>query len=229
MRIAEVARFRSHPSPGRDELPVARILHDARALRLVAGMTVGDEDVAVGRNGDARRLVERILSRSANTRRADRHQYFSRRAHLEHLLAHRHALRVLRGHAEDRLFIVGVGHPEIAVRVDGESVRMREEPDAQGLHEFPRRIELQNRRVGVAAIEARGVSVGLVVETAMKHPDMPVRRRVHPDHLAPFVPLRPFHRRGERGPVGVETIRIRQIRFRGRRVRRCLCTHRHGK
>src|SRR6185436_10414113 len=68
VRIAEVAWFRSHPAPRRDELPVARILHDARAPGLVTRVTVGDEDVAVGRNGYARRLVERIGSRSTNTR-----------------------------------------------------------------------------------------------------------------------------------------------------------------
>ena len=217
VRIAEVPGLRSQPSPCLDELAVTRILHDARAVGFVTGMAIGHEDIAVGRNGNARRPIERVRPVSADACRADRHQHFPVRTDLQDLLAHRDALRVFRGHAEDRLLVVRIRRPDVPVFVDGESVRMREQSHAEALEKLARRIELQNRRVGVSPIDARGVAVGLIVETAVKHPDVAVRRHVHPDDLSPLASIRTLHACGKRRPIRRETIRIWKIGFGGAR------------
>ena len=89
-------------------------------------MSIRHEDVAIGRNGHAGRPVKRVWPIPSHAFLADRHQHLTRRTDLEDLVAHRHALRVLGGHAEDRLLIICIGRPEIPVFIDGESVRMRE-------------------------------------------------------------------------------------------------------
>ncbi len=176
-------------------------------------MTIGDEDVAIGRHGDSRWPVERIRSVPADAWRADRHQHLPVRADLQDLLAHRDALSVFRRHAEDRLFVVGIGRPDIAVLVDGESVRVRKESDAEALVVAAGRIELQDGRVVFAPIHAGGVAVGLIVEAAVKHPDVAVRRHVDADDLSPLASLRTLHPCGKRRPVRHEPIWIGQIGF----------------
>src|SRR5690349_2149382 len=107
-------------------------------------MAIGHEDVAIGRNRYSRWLIERIRPVSGDARRAERHQHLPVRADLQHLLAHRDTVRVFRRYAEDGLLVVGIGRPDVSVLVDGESVRMREQPDAEALEQIARRIELQD-------------------------------------------------------------------------------------
>ena len=181
-------------------------------------MAIGHEDIAVGRNGHSRWLIERIRPVSADAWRADRHQHLPVRADLQDLLAHRDTLRVFRGHAEDGLFVIGIGRPDVPVLVDGESVRMRKQSHAEALEKRARRIELQDGWVGLSPIHAGGVAVGLIVETAVKHPDVAVRSHMHPDDLSPLASIRTLHACGKRRPVRRETIRIWKIGFGDARV-----------
>src|SRR5713101_1345086 len=149
-------------------------------------MAIRHEDVAVGRNRNPGRPVKRIGAIPGDAWRSDPHQYFAGRTDLQDFLSHRDALRVPGGHAEDGLLVVCVGRPDVPVVVEGESVRVGEEPDAEALEQPARRIEFQNRRVGIASIETRGVTIRLVVEAAVKNPNTAVRGDMYPDHLSPL-------------------------------------------
>src|SRR4029453_5871515 len=164
-------------------------------------MAVGHEDIAVGSDRDAGRSVEQIRSRSTNARRAERHQHLALRADLEDGLPDRDALRVLRRHPEDRFVRVRIRRPDVAGSAPGESVRLPKETDTEALEKPPGGANLENRGVGVSAIQTRGVAGGLVVETTMEDPDVAVRRDVHPDDFTPLLAVRPFPPRGRRRPV----------------------------
>src|SRR5437870_969043 len=108
-------------------------------------MAIRHENVAIGRNGDSSRTVKQIRPAPAHAFRPNRHQHLARRTYLEDLLTHRDALRVLRGHAEDGLLVICIGRPDIPVVVDGESMRMREQSDAEALQKPACRTELEDR------------------------------------------------------------------------------------
>jgi hypothetical protein len=126
--------------------------------------------------------------------------------------------------------VICIGRPDIPVLIKGESVRVREEPDAEALQKPACRIEFQNRRVDIASIETRGVAVRLIVETAVKNPNIAVRSDMHPDDLSPLVSIRTFHSRGNRRPIRHETIPIwKRGRFGDRRIPATLGVRHHGK
>src|SRR5262245_22313073 len=80
VRDPELARTVSGLSPGLDELPILRILHDPD----VREMAIGDENIAVGSGHDAGRGPEMVLIVAADPRLAERHQHLSIRAELAH-------------------------------------------------------------------------------------------------------------------------------------------------
>src|SRR4030095_6351052 len=94
-------------------------------------MTVRHEDVAVCANGHTGRAIEQARSVAAHTWLAKCHQQLSLGTDLEERLPHHRALRGLCGHAENRVLVVRIGCPDVAVPVHGEPMRMREEADAQ--------------------------------------------------------------------------------------------------
>jgi hypothetical protein len=83
-------------------------------------VTIGDEHVAVCGDRDTSRPIEEVRSVPTHARGSDCHQYLAARADLQDRLAHRHASRILRGHAENGLVVVRIGRPDVAVLVDGE-------------------------------------------------------------------------------------------------------------
>src|SRR5580698_9259365 len=88
---------------------------------------------------------------------------------------------------------------------------MREQPNAEAFEKLARRTEFQNRRVGIAAIEACRVARRLVVETALKNPDIAIGSEMHPDDFTPFMPVGALHARRKRRPVRHKAIGIGEI------------------
>ena len=102
-------------------LPSRRKLHDAsdiirRHLRILPGVAVSDVDIAVGRGDDIGRLVEMCRAAAGNAGRAKPHQHLAVRRQLDDLLPFRPVLARLR-----------VGHPDVAVAIDVQSVRKDEQ------------------------------------------------------------------------------------------------------
>src|SRR5437773_11156817 len=131
MRLADLAGARAFASPLLDEPTVLGKLDDA-VVPAVA-MAVGDEDVARGRRHDnIGRLIEEIRSRPGNTGLPERQQHLTLRVELEDLMP----LAVLPAR---------VGHPEVAVPIDGGAVRKDEHPLTPRLEQPPAGVVLQNR------------------------------------------------------------------------------------
>src|SRR5262249_5736978 len=94
-------------------------------------MSIADEDVAVRGDRDFGWRVELIVAGAGNAFLSERQQYFSISAtKLEHLMA------------------AVVGHPEIAVLVDGELVRAHKQTGAKTFQQLARCVELEDRRDG---------------------------------------------------------------------------------
>src|SRR5437773_2158278 len=72
-------------SPRRDVLPGFREFHDA-IVRLAA-MSVGDENIAVRRNQDIGRPIERLFGLRSHAGSTEREQQFALGTELEHLVA----------------------------------------------------------------------------------------------------------------------------------------------
>src|SRR6058998_42153 len=160
-------------------------------------MAIADEDVAVGSNADTGRPVEQVRPISPHAWYTDRHQHLAGGTYLQNLLANCNSLHVPGGD----LLIVRVGGPEIAVLVDGEPVRVCEQSHPEASEKPACGIEFKDGRVGLAAIEARGVAGRLVVEAPVKHPDVAIAGDMHPDDLSPLVPVGALHARGKRRPI----------------------------
>src|SRR5439155_14471641 len=86
----------------------------------------------------------------------------------------------------------------------------------------------------LASIDARRVAGRLVVETAMKNPDVAIGRDVYADHLSPLMSIRTFHGRRKRRPILLEPVRIwkRGLGNGSRSLilsmgRRCQCDNEH--
>src|SRR4249920_3440677 len=118
-------------------------------------MAIRHEDIAVGRNGHSGRSVKRIWPIPSRACLADSHEHLTSGTYFKDLITHRDTLRVLGEHAEDRLVIIRISRPQIPVFIDCESVWMSEQSDAETLEKPARRTEFQNRRIGIASIEAR--------------------------------------------------------------------------
>ena len=139
----EVTRRSSFFPPRLDELAVFRELNDARVG--VPAVPIGDEDIAVGGDDHVRGLIERVRPISGDASLPQRHQDLSIRVKFEDLLA----LAVLP---------LSVGHPNVSLLIDVNTVRKHEHAAAKALEQFTGRIELQNRwkigsraRIGSAA------------------------------------------------------------------------------
>ena len=123
----------------------------------VAAMAVADEDVAVRRDEDGGRHVERVGTVAGHAGLAERHQHLAVLIELEHLVAFSVPARIL---------AVGpfpVGDPDVAVAVDVDPVRPDEHAGAKALDHLARRIELQDRR--------DGRSDAVVGAAPLEHPD----------------------------------------------------------
>ena len=104
-------------APGLDELAVLGELHDPRIG--VAAVSVGDEDVAIGRDQDVGGCVEdRGCVVAGDAGLAQGHQHLAVRAELDDRVA---------------LAVLGleVGHPDIAVAVGVQAVRGGEHAGAE--------------------------------------------------------------------------------------------------
>src|SRR4051812_12471091 len=119
MRRIELARPRSPFSPRLDECPVLGKLHDAIDGD-VGDVTVGDEDVAVARDGDVARAAEDVGAAAGHASFAERHQQLSVRAELEYLVA-------------PAAFDLCIGHPDVAPAVDGHTMRLHDHPRTEAL------------------------------------------------------------------------------------------------
>src|SRR5262249_308961 len=71
VRLVELAGRRSLASPRLDEMAILRKLHHAAGAVFIRGMTVGNEDVAVWRDGNTGRPIESNRTGSGDTGLAD--------------------------------------------------------------------------------------------------------------------------------------------------------------
>src|SRR4051795_1738145 len=110
---------------------------------LEAPVSVGDKNVAIGRDQNCRRRIEFVRSVAGDTGLAEPHQHPAVRTKLEDLMA----LSVL---AEP------VGDPDIAVAVHMQSMRKQEQSLAERLYQRPRRIEFEDRRQARSITGKRG-------------------------------------------------------------------------
>src|SRR5262245_45714718 len=123
----EVPGSRALLTPGLDELSVLVELHDARIR--VSAVPVCNEDVAVGRSDDIRRLIECVLALAGDSRFAQRQQDLSFRAKLYDEVA----LACGPGRCGGCTWRNAVGDPDISLPVDVYSVRKGEHSFAKAL------------------------------------------------------------------------------------------------
>src|SRR5262245_18227343 len=100
VRQAELAGSRAPPAPLRQILSVARVLHDA-----CASVPVGHVQVAIGRERDVGRQVERVRTRTRSAFRAEPHDFLHLRVHLVDDVPGR------------------VDEPDVALRIDAHRMR----------------------------------------------------------------------------------------------------------
>src|ERR1051325_6872554 len=148
VRRVELARCRALLAPGLEELSILVELHDAGVG--VAAMTIGDEDAAVRRHKYVRGSIERLRTIAGDTCGAECHQHASGRTELEDLLSF-------------PILVLTIGHPDVVIGVDVETVWIDEHAGAEAGDEAARRIELEQRR-HIRAVAGRRT-------TALKNPD----------------------------------------------------------
>ena len=150
---AELAGCVPGLSPGLDELPVLRVLHDA--VVAVDLVPVGDEDISVRSDGHGAGRREVILIVPRHACFPEGHQQLAVRAELEDLMAGAQAGFRRHGHAA---CAHRVGHPQIALAIDGEAVRPDEHPAAEALDDVALGVELEDRvDVLDPAVEAEAI------------------------------------------------------------------------
>ena len=180
------------------EAAVLGEFHYAGVVVLVGIVPIRTKDIAIGRDGDSGRAIEGVRAVSGHAHPAERHQHFAGRAELEHLLPLDRAVRGLGRQAEDRRLVIDVAGPQVSVRVHREAVRISEQPDAKALQQPAGRIELQDWRVGIAALDAGRMPRRHGVEAAVEHPDVTVAVNMHSDDLSPLAAI---HAQGKRRPA----------------------------
>src|SRR5262245_37762772 len=131
MRHVEFALSLARFAPGLDEFTVLGELHDAR-VRLLA-MSVGDEDVAIGRDQDIGRSIEGVGPIARDAGLAQRHQHLSVGTKLDD----RVALAVAAS---------AVGHPDVAIPVREQAVWPIDHAAAEARHPLAGGVELVDRR-----------------------------------------------------------------------------------
>ena len=218
VRRLELAGRGPELAPRLDELAVLRDLRDARdgvgrGVRVLAAVSLRDEDVAVRGDDDVVRLGERVGRIAGHARLADRHQDLALRAELDHLMPdqlrgrgrRRRRRRSGSGAARGtRTVVVRVGHPDVAVAIDVDAVRERDHAGAEALHELAGRVELQH---GIERRHRAGRRIGAAVHAAAL---------AHPDRSAVLVDLdgarrSPRAARGQLEVVRDGLVRIREI------------------
>src|SRR6185503_3041090 len=132
VRRIEFTWSRSTLAPRLDELAVLRELHDA-IHRDVGDVAIGDEDVAVLRDGDVAWPAEDIVAAAGNASLAERHQQLAVGAELEDLVA----LAVLD---------LRIGHPDISLTVDRHALRVHDQPIAETRNDTTPWVESHNQR-----------------------------------------------------------------------------------
>src|SRR5882762_11232845 len=113
-------------------------------------MAIRHENIAVGRNGDARWLIECVLTISSDSLLAKGHQNLAGRTQLEDLMTSDHAICILCRLAEDGLVLICVARPNISLPVHCESMGKREHPRTKARQKITCRIKFQNRRFRAA-------------------------------------------------------------------------------
>ena len=96
-------------------------------------MAIGDEDVAVARDGDPGRPIEEAWGVTRHSRMAQCHQNLAGGAEFD-------------DHMALAIQAVGIGNPHIALMVDRDSVRKHEHACAEARQQLAGWIEVQDRR-----------------------------------------------------------------------------------
>src|SRR5438552_2884507 len=86
MRVEELARSRTMLAEGLEKLSVLVEFRDTVVARGSAGVTLGDEDIAIGRDQNVGGLVEFARGRGNDSCLPESHQYLSIRGKLEYLV-----------------------------------------------------------------------------------------------------------------------------------------------
>src|SRR5215467_15628442 len=113
VRLVELTGCSTFAAPCFDKLAVFGEFHNASGAELVGVMAIRHEDVAIRRDGDAGRPVERIRTIAGHSLLAKHHQNLAVRADLEHLLAHHDAGGVPGRHAEHCFTVVDIARPKV--------------------------------------------------------------------------------------------------------------------
>ena len=209
VRLVEVARRWPLAAPLLDESPVLGELHHASIPGRIRLVAVADEGIAILSDSDAGRPIEHVSSATGDTHLAEHHQYLAVLIELENLLTQLNAVFVSGRHAQHHVVIVEIADPDASVRVvHGEGVRIGKHAHAETFAQLAGRIELQNRRICRAAVDAGRVARRHGVEAAMEHPDRAVLRDINANNLAPFAAV---HCPGQRRPAVDELVGIGKI------------------
>src|SRR5262249_45777212 len=136
MRLVEFTSRRSELAPSLDQLTVFRELQHASGGSGSAGVSFGNEDVAVRCDKDVVRLKEKVgFTRSS--RLSERHEQFSLAAELEDLMS------LPRGrHAAGT---GAIGHPHVILGIDENAVRRDHQACTETLDQPSGLIEMQDR------------------------------------------------------------------------------------
>src|SRR5208282_2457895 len=169
VRLVEPAGRRPFPAPALDDRAVGGEFDDPCIG--VAAMPVSDEDRAVRRDGDGGGPVEIAGCVTGHAWLAERHQHLAVGAELDHDVA----LAVL---------AVCIGDIDVALLVNGNTVRKCEHSGAKALDQLAAGVEFEHwRQVGVEAVPA----------AALKGPNaLAVAVGSDGDYPAPLAPLGQF-------------------------------------
>src|SRR5262249_2199149 len=131
VQTAELSRRITGLAPGLEEPAVLAEFHDAIvAVHLV---TVGDEDVAVLRNGHRAGRLEVALVIARHARLAEREQYFAVRTELDNLMT---GFDAALGRERDALRADRVGHPDVTLLIHEEPVGPDEDASSEALDDL---------------------------------------------------------------------------------------------
>ena len=164
-------------APGIDEFSGGREMHDAGdvtggGVGRHAAVTIGHEDVAIGRDGDIAGLIQVIGAAAGLARRADHQQHLAVLIHLGDGLAFG---AILAGQA--------IADIKVALLVDGESVRPDKQARADGLERLAGgKVEFIDRGdgravagVGAAAADCPHIALGIHVDARGRTPGFAVQ------------------------------------------------------
>src|SRR5262245_47375225 len=162
VKAIELAGALSVLAPCLDELPVFREFDDP-FVAIRPAMTVGDEDVAVGRFDDVRWRVERIGSAAGDAGLSEREDYLAISVVLNDRLplADHSGIVLLDSGAGHR-----IGHPHAAVLSDVQTMRPNHRPRTPALDVLPGLVDLDDgilvRRGAFASAASREDDEGAV-------------------------------------------------------------------